>query len=161
MIPKAAYKAENEFMQLAIDEAREGIYNQHGGPFGSVVVKDGKVIGRGHNRVLVNKDSTCHGEISAIRDAEKNIDSYDLSGAVLYTIGEPCSMCLAACVWANIEKVYYGCNIQDNSIIGFRDSALDKLFGGRIAFTDFLTQVDRDACLKLFEEYNGLEKTIY
>ena len=161
MIQPADYKAENEYMQMAIEEAREGIYNQHGGPFGSVIVKDGKVIGKGHNCVLKDKESTCHGEIAAIRNAEKNIDSYDLSGAVLYTTGEPCSMCLAACVWANIEKVYYGCDIKDNSLIGFRDSALDKLFGGRIAFNDFLVQIDREACLKLFDEYNSLDKTIY
>ena len=62
--PSASYRAENEYMQLAIDEARDGIYNCDGGPFGSVVVKDGKVVGKGHNNVLRNNDSTCHGEIS-------------------------------------------------------------------------------------------------
>lgn len=161
MIPQADYKASNEYMQIAIQEAREGIYKKEGGPFGSVIVKDGKIIGKGHNRVLKDKDSTCHGEIAAIRDAEKNIDSYDLSGAVLYTTGEPCAMCLAACIWANIEKVYYGCNIEDNSTIGFRDGALDKLFGGRKDLSDYLIEIDREACLALFKEYSSLEKTIY
>lgn len=160
-IPEADYHAENEYMELAIAQAREGIYNNHGGPFGTVIVKDGKVIGQGHNMVLVNNDSTAHGEITAIRDAEANIESYDLSGAVLYTTGEPCPMCLAACMWANIDKVYYGCTILDNSIIGFRDFAFDTMFGGREAFKDYLTELDRDACLKLFQEYSSLNPEIY
>lgn len=159
--PEADYHAKNEYMELAITQAREGIYNNHGGPFGSVIVKDGKVIGQGHNMVLANNDSTAHGEITAIRDAEANIQSYDLSGAVLYTTGEPCPMCLAACMWANIDKVYYGCTIEDNAIIGFRDFTFDTMFGGREAFKDYLTELDRDACLELFAEYTGLNPDRY
>lgn len=160
-VPEREYHAENEYMELALTEAREGIYNNHGGPFGTVIVKDGKVIGQGHNMVLANNDSTAHGEITAIRDAEANIESYDLTGAVLYTTGEPCPMCLAACLWANIDKVYYGCTIEDNAIIGFRDEAFDAKFGGREAFKDYLTELDRDACLKLFAEYTGLNPDRY
>lgn len=160
-IKEANYRANNEFMQLAIEEARTGIYNQHGGPFGSIIVRNGEIIGRGHNMVVANNDSTAHGEISAIRDAEKNINSFDLSGCVLYTTGEPCTMCLAACMWANIEKVYYGCTIKDNAIIGFRDEKFDNMFGGREAFSEYLFEMDREACLKLFDEYAGLEKTNY
>ncbi len=93
------------YMRLAIDEAREGIRSGHGGPFGSVIVKDGEIIGKGHNMVLKNNDSTAHGEVSAIRNAESNIKSFDLTGAEIYTTGEPCPMCLAACMWANISKV--------------------------------------------------------
>lgn len=161
MIKEANYKANNNFMQVAIDEARIGIFNGQGGPFGAVVVKDGKIIGKGHNMVLTNHDSTCHGEISAIRDAEKFLGTHDLSGCELYTTGEPCTMCLCACKWANLEKVYYGASIADNSVIGFRDSAFDNLFGGRINFKSYLVQIDRDACLKLFEEYNSIEHTNY
>lgn len=97
-VPERDYHAENEYMELALAEAREGIQHNHGGPFGSIIVKDGKVIGQGHNMVLVNNDSTAHGEITAIRNAEANIESFDLTGAVLYTTGEPCPMCLAACL---------------------------------------------------------------
>ena len=158
---EASYQAENEYMQLAIEEARQGIYNGHGGPFGSIIVKDGEIIGRGHNRVLEDNDSTCHGEIAAIRDAEQNLGTYDLKGAVLYTTGEPCPMCLAACMWANIIRVFYGCTIDDNGKIGFRDEVFDNMFGGREAFEDYLVKTDRDACLKLFEEYNSLKHTIY
>ncbi len=158
---EAQYHAENEYMELAISEARSGIYNGHGGPFGSVIVKDGEIIGQGHNMVLANNDSTCHGEVAAIRNAEQQLESYDLSGAVLYTTGEPCPMCLAACMWANIDQVYYGCSIEDNEMIGFRDKQFDEMFGGREAFQDYLVELDRDACLQLFEEYNSMNATIY
>ncbi|MDO4490941.1 MAG: deaminase [Lachnospiraceae bacterium] len=151
----------NPYMEMAIAEAREGIYKNHGGPFGTVIVKNGEVIGRGHNMVLANNDSTAHGEITAIRNAEANSNSYDLSGAVLYTTGEPCTMCLAACLWANIEKVYYGCTIADNALIGFRDEVFDQKFGGRESFQDYLVETDREACLQLFEEYNNLNREKY
>lgn len=150
------------YMKIAIDEAREGIKNGHGGPFGSVIVKDGKIIGRGHNMVLKNNDSTAHGEVTAIRNAEQEIGSYDLSGSVIYTTGEPCPMCLAACMWANISKVYYGCTIEDNSIIGFRDSKFDDLMGGRAKLVDYLEQTNRDECLELFDEYTAIkDKIVY
>lgn len=151
----------NEYMKIAIDEAREGINAHHGGPFGSVIVKDGKIVGRGHNRVLLNNDPTCHGEMEAIRDACRNLGTYDLSGCVIYTTGEPCHMCLCALMWANIDKIYYGCTIEDNSIIGFRDSKFDDIFGGRDKMPGFLEEVDRAACLELFDEFNKMDKTIY
>ena len=148
-------------MQLAIDEALAGIAQGHGGPFGSVVVKDGTLVGRGHNRVLSDVDSTAHGEIAAIRDAERRLKTYDLTGCVLYTTGEPCPMCLFACLWANIDRVYYGCTIEDNEMIGFRDEKFDTLFGGREQFQDYLICLDRDACLALFDAYLHMERTNY
>lgn len=151
----------SEFMRVAIEEARNGIYNQEGGPFGSVIVKDNQIIGQGHNMVLKNNDSTCHGEIVAIRNAEQNINSYDLSDCVLYTTGEPCPMCLAACLWANIKTIYYGCTIKENSIIGFRDQKFDEMFNGREKFNDYLKQIDHEACLELFKEYNALNAKKY
>lgn len=151
-----------EFMELAVAEAITGIYNGHGGPFGAVIVKNGKVISSGHNHVLVNNDSTCHGEIDAIRKAEKKLGTYDLTGCELYTTGEPCPMCLAAILWANIDKVYYGCTIKDNEIIGFRDDKFDKMMGGRAGLPDgFLEEKDREMCLELFDKYNNMERTIY
>ena len=152
---------DNLYMQTAIEEALEGITNGHGGPFGSVIVRDGEIVGQGHNMVLINNDPTCHGEVSAIRNACSRMGTYDLSGCELYTTGEPCPMCLFACLWANIDHVYYGCTIEDNAMIGFRDEMLDSLAGGREQLADYLTCIDRDACLKLFEEYNGMTHTIY
>lgn len=151
----------NKYMSEAINEAKDGINKGHGGPFGTVIVKDGRIIGRGHNMVLVNHDSTAHGEITAIRNTEAALGTHDLSGCELYTTGEPCPMCLAACLWANIDKVYYGCTIADNAIIGFRDEEFDNRFGGREAFSDYLEEVDRDACVELFEEYKALDATRY
>ena len=150
-----------ELMRLAIAEAREGIHAGHGGPFGTVIVKDGKIVGRGHNCVILLNDPTCHGEVAAIRDAGKNLNTFDLSGCELYTTGEPCHMCLCACMWANISKIYYGCTIEDNSIIGFRDGKFDKIFGGRDKLGDYMQEIDREECLKLFEEYNNMQHENY
>ena len=151
----------DQYMKLAIDEAREGITQGHGGPFGAVIVKDGKVVGQGHNCVLRDNDATCHGEIQAIRDASKRLGTYDLSGCELYTTGEPCHMCLCAILWANISKVYYGCSIADNARIGFRDEHFDGLFGGRDRLGNLLTEMDREECLHLFDEYNQMNPKEY
>ena len=94
-------------MRMAIEEARKGILADHGGPFGTVIVKDGEVIASDHNRVLSNNDASAHGEISAIRAAGQKLGTYDLSGCTLYTTGEPCHMCLCSFMWANIVKIYY------------------------------------------------------
>ncbi|MCQ2978914.1 MAG: nucleoside deaminase [Clostridia bacterium] len=151
----------NRFMQLAIDEARYGIKNGHGGPFGSVIVKDGEVVAQGHNHVVANNDPTCHGEVDAIRNACQKLNTFDLSGCEIYTTGEPCPMCLCACMWANIKKVYYGATIADNEMIGFRDNKFDDLMGGREKLADYLEMVDRENVLELFNEYNNMDKTMY
>ena len=151
----------NRYMQIAIDEAREGIHAGHGGPFGSVIIKDGKIVAKGHNTVLADNDSTAHGEVNAIREAERKLETYDLSGCEIYTTGEPCPMCLAACMWANISKIYYGCTISDNESIGFRDAKFDRMFGSREAFSEYLEENDRDACLELFEEYKATDSKRY
>ena len=156
-----AAMAENPFMQAAIEEAYDGISQGHGGPFGAVIVKDGAIVGSGHNRVLLDNDPTCHGEISAIRDACAKLNTIDLTGCVMYTTGEPCPMCLFACLWANLDRVYYGCTIDDNSLIGFRDEEFDSLAGGRDQLEDYLVCVDREACLELFDDYNAMEHALY
>ncbi|MBQ0051971.1 MAG: nucleoside deaminase [Treponema sp.] len=140
-------------MDEALKEAYDGINQGHGGPFGSVIVKDGKIVGRGHNRVILNKDPTCHGEMEAIRDACKNLNTHDLSGCQLYTTAEPCPMCFGGILWANIRKVFYGCNIKDTDKIGFRDDEFYKCFEGK---TDAYSaqELEREKCLKLFEDYN-------
>lgn len=150
----------NKFMRMAIKEAKKGIESHHGGPFGAVIVKDGKVVGKGHNQVLKNNDPTCHGEIMAIHKACKNLKTFDLSGCELYTTGEPCPMCYAAILWANIDKVYYGCTIQDNENIGFRDKKFYEM--QQPEFRDkVVKELDREKCLELFEYYNSLEHNLY
>ena len=151
-----------EFMSLAVAEARAGIRSKHGGPFGAVVVKNGKVIASGHNCVLKNNDSTCHGEIAAIREAEKKLETFDLSDCELYTTAEPCLMCLGAILWANISKVYYGCSVEDTAKIGFRDEKFEKLLNEKHgSLRGMLEQKDREICLEVFEEYRRMDKEIY
>lgn len=149
-------------MSLAVAEARAGIRSKHGGPFGAVVVRHGKVIASGHNCVLKNNDSTSHGEITAIRKAEKELQTFDLSECELYTTAEPCPMCLGAVLWANIGKVYYGCSVEDTAKIGFRDEKFEKLLNEEHgSLRGMLEQRDREMCLEVFEEYKKLDKTIY
>lgn len=145
------------YIQEALQEAYEGIRQGHGGPFGSVIVKDGKIVGRGHNRVLLKQDPTCHGEMEAIRDACKNLQTHDLSGCTLYTTAEPCPMCLGGILWANIKTVYYGCNRSDTEQIGFRDNAFYEYLSGESALLS-LQETDREECLKLFASYAADEK---
>lgn len=147
---------ENEYMQIAIKEARMGINKGEGGPFGAVIVKNGKIIGKGHNEVIKNNDPTCHGEIMAIHSACKEINSFDLSGSEIYTTGEPCPMCFAAILWANIDKVYYGCNISDTEKIGFRDSAFYEFQKNEVAKKNFMSELNREECLKLYDEYDKI-----
>ena len=132
-----------EFMKMALEEAYEGIQKGHGGPFGAVVVKSGKIVGCGHNRVLYKKDPTCHGEIEAIRDACRNLGTHDLSNCVLYTTAEPCPMCLGAIMWSNIREVYYGCNREDTDKIGFRDNVFYEYLAGKIDIMT-LEEMQRD-----------------
>ena len=149
------------FMQAALEEAYAGIKAGDGGPFGTVIVKDGEIVGRGHNRVVVNQDPTCHGEMEAIRDACKNLGTFDLSGCELYTTAEPCPMCLGATLWANIPVVYYGCTREDSDEIGFRDEVFYEYLAGE---NDLLTvsEFERESCLELFEAYTEIEgKTAY
>ena len=152
----------NKFMAIAIEEAKLGIKNNDGGPFGSVIVKNDIIVGKGHNEVIKLNDPTCHGEIQAIHDACRNIGTFDLSNCILYTTGEPCHMCLVACMWANITKIYYGCTIKDNEMIGFRDKKFDEIFGGREKLNNYLINLNRTECLDLFNEYNKIsKKTMY
>jgi guanine deaminase len=150
----------NKFMQLAIKEAEKGIAEGHGGPFGAVIVKDNKVISKGHNHVVVNNDPTCHGEIDAIRKACKKLKTFDLSGCQIYTTGYPCPMCFCAILWANIDKVYYGCNTTDTEIIGFRDKEFEESIPARKEA--ICEEVDRDDCIELYKKYNSIQdKTMY
>ena len=146
----------NKFMEMAIEEAKKGILQGHGGHFGCVIVKNDEIVGKGHNEVLKNNDPTCHGEIMAIHEACKTLNTFDLTGCEVYTTGEPCPMCLAAILWANIEKVYYGCNIFDTEKIGFRDNKFYKFQNNPSQRQKMIKELDRDQCLKLYDLYNSL-----
>jgi guanine deaminase len=147
-----------KFMKAAIKDARKGIKLGHGGPFGCVIVKDGVIVGKGHNTVVKDKNPTKHGEMNAITNACKNLNTFDLSGCELYTTGEPCPMCLGAILWANISKVYYGCNIDDAAGIGFRDKVFYEFQSKK---NEMMVELDRENVLKLFKEYEEIDKVMY
>jgi tRNA(Arg) A34 adenosine deaminase TadA len=154
----------NKYMRMAINEARKGIRAGHGGPFGAVIVKDGEVIGKGHNQVLKNNDPTCHGEMMAIHKACKKLGTYDLSGCELYTSCYPCPMCLSAIIWANIKKVYYGNTKEDASNIGFRDEYIYDFIKNMDKENNVLELecMDREETIKTFNEYKEKsDKKIY
>ena len=112
---------DKDFMRQAIALAVDNVENG-GGPFGAVIVKDGKVIATGTNRVTPNNDPTAHAEVCAIRAACAKLGTFNLSGCVLYTSCEPCPMCLGAIYWAHIDKIYYGANQHDAAAVDFDDS---------------------------------------
>lgn len=150
----------NDFMKLAVEEAEKGIASNEGGPFGCVIVKNGEVVGKGHNQVVKNNDSTCHGEMMAIRDACRKTGNFDLSGCELYTTGEPCPMCFGAILWANISKVFYGCNIKDTEKIGFRDRRFYE--DSEKIKAELFEENGREECLELYRKYSQMfEKTNY
>ena len=152
-----------DFMNEAIAESGKNLTTGQGGPFGAVVVKDGQIIGRGHNEVIKNNDPTCHGEMQAIRAACRHLGTYDLSGCELYTSAEPCPMCLSAIIWANIKTVYYGNSAKDAAAIGFRDDFIYKFIQGGCKETSILKlqQLDREEAIKIFEAYKAKNMTIY
>ena len=113
----------NKFMQRAIELSIESI-NSGGGPFGSVIVKDEKIISEGMNRVTVDNDPTSHGEIVAIRNACKKLNTFNLSNCSLYSSCEPCPMCISAIYWSRIGKVYYANTRDDAKKINFDDSLI-------------------------------------
>lgn len=111
----------NPFMMRAIELARQGMQQGHGGPFGAVVVRDGTIIGEGWNQVISSNDPTAHGEIVAIRAACAQLGTFSLEGCEIHTTGEPCPMCLGAIQWARIGSIYHGFRVEDAEKIGFDD----------------------------------------
>ena len=155
----------NNYMKIAKDLADNNLVTKDGGPFGACIVKDGVIIGKGSNKVLLNNDPTAHAEVMAIRDACKNINSYDLKGYEIYTTCYPCPMCFSAIMWANIDKIYYGNTKEDAENIGFRDKfiydTIDKISKGENVDL-ILKSIDREETIKTFNEYIDMDnKEIY
>ena len=106
-----------EAIRLSLENVEKG-----GGPFGAVIVKNDEIISKGANAVIRSNDPTAHAEVIAIRDAARKLNSFDLSGCIIYTSCEPCPMCLGAIYWAHIDEIYYGNTKADAKNIGFDDS---------------------------------------
>ena len=119
-------KTSENYMEEAVSIAIKGMNANEGGPFGCIVVKDGKIIGKGNNKVTSTNDPTAHAEIIAIRDACKQLNSFQLDGCIIYTSCEPCPMCLGAIYWARPDKVYYAGNQKDAANVGFDDAFIYK-----------------------------------
>lgn len=111
----------HKYMLEAIQKAEENIITGKGGPFGAVVVRDGKVIAAAGNCVTSTNDPTAHAEVVAIREACKTLETFDLTGCEIYASCEPCPMCLGAIMWSRIDKLYYAANRNDASRAGFDD----------------------------------------
>ena len=118
--------SDEKFIREAIQLARQGMENNDGGPFGALVVKDGKVIARGNNKVTSSNDPTAHAEVVAIREACRVLEDYQLEECVLYTSCEPCPMCLGAIYWARPQRIVYACSREDAANVDFDDDFIYK-----------------------------------
>ncbi len=140
----------NRWMQVAYNEAVEGMLANDGGPFGAVIVKDDEIIASGHNMVLQSNDPTAHAEMNVIRDASLKLKSFDLSECELYTSCMPCPMCLGAIYWARIAVVYYGATEHDAARGGFDDHRIYEMIRGQ-NHDLALNQIDYEATARLFD----------
>jgi len=154
---------DKQFMKRAIKLAQEGMNSNAGGPFGAVVVKDGKIIAEGFNRVTSTNDPTAHAEVVAIRKACDTLGAFQLDDCTVYTSCEPCPMCLGAIYWARPKAVFYACDKVDAAKIDFDDQfiyeELDKEMGDR---TIKFTQILQDEAREVFNEWDAkTNKTEY
>ena len=149
------------FMRKAISLASQNVREGLGGPFGSVVVKDGEIISEGTNRVTSSYDPTAHAEMLAIRAACAKLKNFDLSGCEIYTSCEPCPMCLSAIYWARIERMYYGNTIVEADAIGFSDEFLYKEITLPVAERKLdATRLLKDEALESFNLWSQMEDKI-
>lgn len=141
----------NQYMEVAIKEALKGMRKSYGGPFGAVLVHNGKIIAKSCNTVLKKHDPTCHAEMNILREGSKKLKSFNLSSCELYTTGQPCKMCIAAINWAKIKKVYYGNSYKDALNMGFDDER-----GNNEGLE--MRRIDSVETIKLVEEWNSFSK---
>lgn len=144
----------NDFMREAIKCSLEGMNSNAGGPFGAVIVKDGEIIAKGWNKVTSTNDPTAHAEVTVIREACKKLGTFDLTGCEIYTSCEPCPMCLSACYWAGLKKIYYGNTRKDAADINFDDDFIYKEIPLPMEDRTIpMEQVNREEAIKAFEEW--------
>ena len=158
----------NKYMKIADELAQQNILTNDGGPFGAVIIKNNEIVGKGNNQVVLKNDPTAHAEIVAIRDACKNLGTFDLTGCEIYTSCYPCPMCLSAIIWSNIKMVYYGNTKEDAEKIRFRDNLIYEYLEGQSKTTNKedilkIIAVDREETIKTFESYQNKSenKTMY
>jgi tRNA(Arg) A34 adenosine deaminase TadA len=146
----------NEFMREAIQISVAKMRAGCGGPFGAVVVRKGKIVGRGWNQVTSTNDPTAHAEVTAIRDACKKLKTFQLDDCELYTSCEPCPMCLSAIYWARFKKVFYGNTRKDAARIEFDDDFLYREVALPISKRKIpMKQLLRGEALEAFREWKN------
>lgn len=140
------------FMNKAVDNAD----NSDGGPSGAVIVKNNEIISNGNNKVTIENDPSAHAEIVAIRNACKKLNTFNLDGCVIYTSCEPCPMCLSACYWTRLNKIYYSNTRVDAANIGFSDEFIyDELNKTDDKKTLPIVKIDNKNAIKTFERWNN------
>lgn len=154
---------EEKFMMEAIALSREGINNNEGGPFGCVIVKGDEIVGRGNNKVTSTNDPTAHAEVVAIRDACKNLGTFQLDDCEVYTSCEPCPMCLGAIYWARPKVIYFANNREDAADAGFDDSMIYDEMAATIEQRKIpIKSFGRAEAIKVFNEWKEKsDKTAY
>lgn len=156
----ATYRRE-DLMKQAIKLAQENMAANKGGPFGAIIVKDGKVIAEGGNEVTSKNDPSAHAEIVAIRNACKALGSFDLSGCDIYTSCEPCPMCLCAIYWARLNRVFFAATRNDAAAVGFDDKFFyDEIKKDISERTICMDTCCREDALKLFKAWDLKEDKI-
>lgn len=149
-------KEAKKFMRKAIRISINNVTKQKGGPFGAIVVKDGKIIARGANQVTSSNDPTAHAEVVAIRKACKTLKTFQLTGCEIYTSCEPCPMCLGAIYWARPDKLYYANSKEDAAAISFDDQFIyDEIAKPLEQRKLFTKQVLREKALEAFEKWKA------
>lgn len=152
---------QKEFMKEAIRLSLENMQKNAWGPFGAVIVKEGKIVGRGRNQVTSSNDPTAHGEVVAIRDACKNLWTFDLEGCEIYTSCEPCPMCYGAISRARLNKMYYANTEHDAAAIGFDDSAFREDVKKDLTQRSVpVEQICHDEALEVFKEWTAKQDKI-
>ena len=144
-----------EYFDYATMVASKVVLNKEGGPFGAVIVKNGKIVGIGNNKVLLKNDPTAHAEITAIRDACKNLNTYDLTGCIIYSTSEPCPMCLSAIIWSNIKEVYYATTRLEVARIGFRDNLIYDYLENKNKNVIKIKKIENKDCKELLNNYKN------
>lgn len=159
----AGMEKHHDLMRIAISLADEGMKHNEGGPFGALVVRDGLIVGRGNNQVLLANDPTAHAEVVAIRDACENLETYQLDDCEIYTSCEPCPMCLGAIYWSRIRKIWFACSRKDAAAIGFDDDVIYREVSLDLPSRQIpVEQILRDDAWRIFESWQAKEdKTLY
>lgn len=151
----------SEPMREAIRLARQGMLRGDGGPFGAVVVRRGRIVGRGWNKVLSASDPTAHAEVEAIRDACARLGTHDLSGCEIYSSCEPCPMCLSAIHWARLDGLHQACKGEDAAALGFDDERIvEQLALPREQSCLPVEDLLREEGLALFAEWRALPNAV-